>query len=132
MFRLINYFQDIFKSNIKFYLLIFALISIIFVTQFNYWFGDFNRADLNSMKEEITQISKENEESFPEEEIPRNKMIKYLEKQISQLQQKKVEKCCFKKQNITRLKIKRITNLMKEDLLVISILIVTTYTIRKS
>jgi hypothetical protein len=38
------------------------------------------------------------------------RMIKYLEKQISQLQQKKVEKCCFKKQNITRLKIKRITN----------------------
>ena len=25
------------------------------------------------------KISKENEESFPEEEIPRNKMIKYLE-----------------------------------------------------
>ena len=38
------------------------------------------------------------------------RMIKYLEKQISQLQQKKVEKCCFKKQDITRLKIKRIRN----------------------
>ena len=69
MFRLINYFQDIFKSNIKFYLSVFALISIIFVTQFNYWFGDFNRADLNSMKEEITQISKENEELLLENEL---------------------------------------------------------------
>ena len=29
--------------------------------------------------EEYHKISKENEESFPEEEIPRNKMIKYLE-----------------------------------------------------
>ena len=62
MFRLISYFKDLFKGNFKFYLSVLILMSIIFVTQFNYWFGDFNRADLNSMKEEITQISKENED----------------------------------------------------------------------
>ena len=62
MFRLISYFKDLFKGNLNFYLSVLILISIIFVTQINYWFGDFNRADLNSMKEEITQISKENED----------------------------------------------------------------------
>ena len=69
MLRLINYFQNIFKSNIKYYLLVLVLISIIFITQFNYWFGDYNRADLNSMKEEIAYIAKENEEISLENEL---------------------------------------------------------------
>ena len=41
------------------------------MTQFNYWFGDYNRSDLNSMKEEISQISIENEELLLE-----NKLLK--------------------------------------------------------
>ena len=69
MFRLINYFQDIFKSNIKFYLLVSILTLVIFMTQFNYWFGDYNRSDLNSMKEEIAQIAIENEELLFENKL---------------------------------------------------------------
>ena len=61
MFRIIKYFKEIFRGNIKFYLLASILVSIIFLTQFNYWFGDHNRSNLNSMKREIDQISIENE-----------------------------------------------------------------------
>ena len=57
MFWVIKGIREIFKSSIKFYLLASILISIIFITQFNYWFGDYNRPELNSMKEEISQIS---------------------------------------------------------------------------
>jgi cell division protein FtsB len=39
------------------------------MTQFNYWFGDYNRSDLNSMKEEIAQISIENEELLFENKL---------------------------------------------------------------
>ena len=62
MFWLVKYIKETFRGKYRFYLVASILISIIFVTQFNYWFGDFNRADLNSMKEEIVQISKENED----------------------------------------------------------------------
>ena len=39
------------------------------MTQFNYWFGDYNRSDLNSMKEEISKISIENEELLLENKL---------------------------------------------------------------
>ena len=39
------------------------------MTQFNYWFGDHNRSDLNSMKDEIGQISLENEELLYENKL---------------------------------------------------------------
>ena len=47
------------------------------MTQFNYWFGDYNRSDLNSMKEEIVLISKENEQLLVENKLleeERNKL----------------------------------------------------------
>ena len=39
------------------------------MTQFNYWFGDYNRSDLNSMKDEIAKISIENEELLLENKL---------------------------------------------------------------
>ena len=45
------------------------LALVVFMTQFNYWFGDYNRSDLNSMKEEISQISIENEELLLENKL---------------------------------------------------------------
>ena len=62
MLWVINYFKKTFSGNNKFYLLVSILTLVIFMTQYNYWFGDYNRSDLNSMKEEISQISIENEE----------------------------------------------------------------------
>ena len=61
MFWLVKYLKEIFKENYKFYFLASILMLIIFLTQFNYWFGDYNRSDLNTMKEEIIKISTENE-----------------------------------------------------------------------
>ena len=66
MFRVIKYLKETFSRKIRFYLLASILVSIIFFSQFNYWFGDYNRSDLNSMKEEITKISIENEKLFIE------------------------------------------------------------------
>ena len=45
------------------------LALVVFMTQFNYWFGDYNRSDLNSMKEEIILISKENEQLLVENKL---------------------------------------------------------------
>ena len=45
------------------------LALVVFMTQFNYWFGDYNRSDLNSMKEEIVLISKENEQLLVENKL---------------------------------------------------------------
>ena len=39
------------------------------MTQFNYWFGDYNRSDLDSMKEEISRISVENEQLLLENKL---------------------------------------------------------------
>jgi len=61
MLWLVKYLKETFREKYRFYLLALILISIIFLTQFNYWFGDYNRTDLNSMKEEIIKISIENE-----------------------------------------------------------------------
>ena len=69
MLWLINYFKKIFSGNIRFYLLVSILTLVIFMTQFNYWFGDYNKSDLNSMKEEIAQISIENDELFLENKL---------------------------------------------------------------
>jgi len=69
MFWLIKNFKETFKGNIKFYLLASILVSIIVLTQFNYWFGDYNRSDLNSMKEEISQTSIENEKLLLENKL---------------------------------------------------------------
>ncbi len=60
MLWVIKYFKKTFSGNIRFYLLVSILTLVIFMTQFNYWFGDYNRSELNSMKTEITQISIEN------------------------------------------------------------------------
>ena len=69
MLWLIKYFKKIFSGNIRFYLLVSILTLVIFMTQFNYWYGDYNRSDLNSMKEEIAQISIENEELLLENKL---------------------------------------------------------------
>ena len=69
MLWVIKYFKKIFTANIRFYLLVSILTLVIFITQFNYWFGDYNRSDLNSMKEEIAQISIENEELLFENKL---------------------------------------------------------------
>ena len=61
MLWLVKYLKETFREKYRFYLLVSILISIIFLTQFNYWFGDYNRSDLNTMKEEIIKISTENE-----------------------------------------------------------------------
>ena len=72
-----KYLKKIFRGNIKFYLLASILTLVIFMTQLNYWFGDYNRSDLNFMKEEIAQISIENEELLLENKLleeERNKL----------------------------------------------------------
>ena len=69
MLWVVNYFKKTFSGNTKFYLLVLILTLVIFMTQFNYWFGDYNRSDLNSMKEEISQISIENEELLLENKL---------------------------------------------------------------
>ena len=61
MLWLVKYLKETFREKYRFYLLALILISIIFLTQFNYWLGDYNRSDLNSMKVEIIKISTENE-----------------------------------------------------------------------
>ena len=38
------------------------------------------------------------------------RLINYFEKQISILESKKIEKCCFEKKELHKLKIKRIRN----------------------
>ena len=62
MLWVINYFKKTFRGKIRFYLLVLILALVILMTQFNYWFGNYNRTDLNSMKEEMAQISIEHEE----------------------------------------------------------------------
>ena len=77
MLWVVKYYKKIFSGNIKLYLLVSILTLVIFMTQFNYWFGDYNRSDLNSMKEEIAQISIENEELLLENKLleeERNKL----------------------------------------------------------
>ena len=69
MLWVVNHFKRTFGGNIKFYLLVSILTLVIFMTQFNYWFGDYNKSDLNSMKEEIAQISIENDELFLENKL---------------------------------------------------------------
>ena len=69
MLWVVNFFKKTFSGNTKFYLLVLILTLVIFMTQFNYWFGDYNRSDLNSMKEEISQISIENEELLLENKL---------------------------------------------------------------
>ena len=66
MLRLIKYIQGIFGGQLRFYLLVSILLLIIFSTQINYWFGDYNRSNLNYIKEEIAEISKENEKLLME------------------------------------------------------------------
>ena len=77
MLWVVKYYKKIFSGNIKLYLLVSILTLVIFMTQFNYWFGDYNRSDLNFMKEEIAQISIENEELLLENKLleeERNKL----------------------------------------------------------
>lgn len=69
MLWVIKYFKKTFSGNVRFFLLVSILTLVIFMTQFNYWFGDYNRSDLNSMKEEIAQISIENEELLLENKL---------------------------------------------------------------
>ena len=69
MFWLVKYLKETFREKFKFYFLALILISIIFLTQFNYWFGDYNRSDLNTMKEEIIKISTENEKLLIENKV---------------------------------------------------------------
>tara|TARA_Y100001970_G_scaffold66328_1_gene84720 strand:+ start:1869 stop:2216 length:348 start_codon:yes stop_codon:yes gene_type:complete len=69
MFWLVKYLKEAFRDKYKYYFLASILISIIFLTQFNYWFGDYNRSDLNTMKEEIIKISTENEELLLENKV---------------------------------------------------------------
>ena len=69
MLRIIKYFKETFSGNIRFYLLMSILTLVIFMTQYNYWLGDYNRSDLNSMKEEIVKISIENEELLLENKL---------------------------------------------------------------
>ena len=69
MLWVIKYFKKTFSGNIRFYLLVSILTLVIFMTQFNYWYGDYNRSDLNSMKEEIAQISIENKELLFENKL---------------------------------------------------------------
>ena len=69
MFWVIKLFKKAISGNIRFYLLVSILTLVIFMTQYNYWFGDYNRSDLNSMKEEISQISIENEELLLENKL---------------------------------------------------------------
>ena len=77
MFWVIKLLKKTFNGKIKFYLLGSLLALVVFMTQFNYWFGDYNRSDLNSMKEEIVLISKENEQLLVENKLleeERNKL----------------------------------------------------------
>jgi len=77
MFWVIKLLKKTFNGKIKFYLLASMLALVVFMTQFNYWFGDYNRSDLNSMKEEIVLISKENEQLLFENKLleeERNKL----------------------------------------------------------
>jgi|TARA_B100001029_G_scaffold25839_1_gene18277 cell division protein FtsB len=77
MFWVIKLLKKTFNGKIKFYLLASMLALVVFMTQFNYWFGDYNRSDLNSMKEEIVLISKENEQLLVENKLleeERNKL----------------------------------------------------------
>ena len=69
MLWVIKYFKKTLSGNIRFYLLVSILTLVIFMTQFNYWYGDYNRSDLNSMKEEIAQIAIENEELLFENKL---------------------------------------------------------------
>jgi len=69
MFWVIKLLKKTFNGKIKFYLLASMLALVVFMTQFNYWFGDYNRSDLNSMKEEIVLISKENEQLLVENKL---------------------------------------------------------------
>ena len=69
MLWVIKYLKKTLSGNIRFYLLVSILTLVIFMTQFNYWYGDYNRSDLNSMKEEIAQISIENEELLFENKL---------------------------------------------------------------
>ena len=61
MFWLVKYLKENFREKYKFYFLASILILIFFLTQFNYWFGDYNRSDLNTIEEEIIKISTEKE-----------------------------------------------------------------------
>tara|TARA_B100000945_G_scaffold189048_1_gene151792 strand:- start:5563 stop:5910 length:348 start_codon:yes stop_codon:yes gene_type:complete len=77
MFWVIKLLKKTFNGKIKFYLFASMLALVVFMTQFNYWFGDYNRSDLNSMKEEIVLISKENEQLLVENKLleeERNKL----------------------------------------------------------
>ena len=69
MLWLVKYLKEIFTVKYKFYLLASILLVIIVITQFNYWFGEYNRSDLNSMKEEIIKISTENEKLLLENKV---------------------------------------------------------------
>ena len=69
MLWLIKYLKETFREKYRFYLLALILILIVVITQFNYWFGDYNRSDLNSMKEEIIKISSENEQLLLENKV---------------------------------------------------------------
>ena len=69
MFWLVKYIKETFRGKYRFYLVASILISIIFLTQFNYWFGDYNRSDLNYMKEEIAKVSLENEKLVLENKV---------------------------------------------------------------
>tara|TARA_B100000131_G_C17628752_1_gene415025 strand:+ start:117 stop:464 length:348 start_codon:yes stop_codon:yes gene_type:complete len=69
MFWLIKYLKETYRGKFRFYLVASILISIIFLTQFNYWFGDYNRSDLNYMKEEIAKVSLENEKLVLENKV---------------------------------------------------------------
>ncbi len=69
MLWLVKYLKETFREKYRFYLLALILISIIFLTQFNYWFGDYNRSDLNFMKEEIAKASIENEKLALENKV---------------------------------------------------------------
>ena len=69
MFWLVKYLKENFREKYKFYFLASILILIFFLTQFNYWFGDYNRSDLNTIEEEIIKISTENEELLLENKV---------------------------------------------------------------
>ena len=45
-----------FKNHTLYILCLIILGSIVFATQYQYWFGDYNRSDLESLKKQISKV----------------------------------------------------------------------------
>ena len=56
MHELLKNSLKFFKNHTLYILCIIILGSIIFATQYQYWFGDYNRSDLESLKKQISKV----------------------------------------------------------------------------